>query len=86
VRTLARIATSSLVALCAGLTLVVVVAAAISILGTNWSTMLGKQISSNELYTSTATGELARNMDAAYVTSEEAFLAAEPAQRSYLLG
>jgi diguanylate cyclase (GGDEF)-like protein len=48
--------------------------------------MLGKQISSNELYTSTVTGELARDMDTAYVTGEKAFLAAEPAQRSYLLG
>ena len=48
-------------------------------------TTSGKQIASNELATSTATGELARNMDTAYVTGEEAFLTASPAIRSRLL-
>jgi diguanylate cyclase (GGDEF)-like protein len=74
------------VALCVGLSIVVVAVAAIGILGARWSTVLGKQIASNELATSTATGELARNMDTAYVTGEEAFLAANPAVRSHLLG
>jgi diguanylate cyclase (GGDEF)-like protein len=86
VRNLARVATSSLVALCVGLSIVVVAVAAIGILGARWSTLLGKQIASNELATSTATGELARNMDTAYVTGEEAFLTANPATRSHLLG
>jgi diguanylate cyclase (GGDEF)-like protein len=85
VRNLARVATSSLVALCVGLLIVVVAVAAIGILGAHWSTLLGKQIASNELATSTATGELARNMDTAYVTGEEAFLTANPAVRSHLL-
>jgi diguanylate cyclase (GGDEF)-like protein len=85
VRNLARVATSSLVALCVGLSLVVVAVAAIGILGAYWSTLLGKQIASDELATSTATGELARNMDTAYVTGEEAFLTANPAMRSHLL-
>jgi diguanylate cyclase (GGDEF)-like protein len=85
VRNLARVATSSLVALCVGLSLVVVAVAAIGILGAHWSTLLGKQIASDELATSTATGELARNMDTAYVTGEEAFLTANPAVRSRLL-
>ena len=84
-RNLARVATSSLIALCVGLSLVVVAVAAIGILGARWSTVLGKQIGSNELSTSTATGELARNMDTAYVTGEEAFLTANPAVRSHLL-
>ncbi len=84
-RNLARVATSSLVALCVGLSLVVVAVAAIGILGAHWSTLLGKQIASDELATSTATGELARNMDTAYVTGEEAFLTANPAVRSHLL-
>ena len=84
-RNLARVATSSLVTLCIGLSLVVVAVAAIGILGAHWSTILGKQIASDELATSTATGELARNMDTAYVTGEEAFLAAHPAVRSHLL-
>ena len=79
-RNLARVATSSLVALCVGLSLVVVAVAAIGILGAHWSTLLGKQIASDELATSTATGELARNMDTAYVTGEEAFLTANPAR------
>ena len=78
-RNLARVATSSLVALCVGLSLVVVAVAAIGILGAHSSTILGKQVASDELATSTATGELARNMDTAYVTGEEAFLTANPA-------
>jgi diguanylate cyclase (GGDEF)-like protein len=85
VRNLARAATSSLVALCVGLSIVVVAVAAIGILGAHWSTLLGKQIASDELATSTATGELARNMDTAYVTGEEAFLTANPAVRAHLL-
>lgn len=48
--------------------------------------MLGKEISSDELTTSTATGELARNMDTAYAAGEEAFLASDLARRSQLLG
>jgi diguanylate cyclase (GGDEF)-like protein len=86
VRNLARIATSSLVALCVGLSLVVVAVAAIGILSAHASTILGKQVASDELATSTATGELARNMDTAYATGEEAFLTANPAVRSHLLG
>jgi diguanylate cyclase (GGDEF)-like protein len=84
VRNLARVATSSLVALCIGLSLVVVAVAAIGILGARSSAALSKQIAGNELATSTATGELARNMDTAYVDGEEAFLTASPATRSHL--
>jgi hypothetical protein len=76
----------SLLALCVGLSIIVVAVAAIGVLGAHWSTILGKQIASDELATSTATGELARNMDTAYVTGEEAFLTANPAVRSHLLG
>jgi diguanylate cyclase (GGDEF)-like protein len=86
VRNLARVATSSLVALCVGLSLVVVAVAAIGILAARGSTTLGKQTASDELATSTATGELARNMDTAYATGEDAFLTANPATRSRLLG
>ena len=82
-RNLARIATSSLVALCVGLSVVVVAVAAIGVEGARWSTGLGKEIAGNELATSTATGELARNMDTAYATGEEAFLTASPALRSH---
>ena len=84
-RNLAGIATSSLVALCVGLSLVVVAVATIGILGAHSSTILGRQVASDELGTSTATGELARNMDTAYVTGEEAFLTGNPAVRSHLL-
>jgi diguanylate cyclase (GGDEF)-like protein len=86
VRTLARVATSSLAALCIGLELVVVAVATIGILGTRSSTILGKEISTDELTTSTTTGELARDMDSAYATGEEAFLSSDPARRSRLLG
>jgi diguanylate cyclase (GGDEF)-like protein len=86
VRNLARIATSSLVALCIGLSVVVIALATIGILGARSLTTVGKQIAGNELATSTATGELARNMDTAYADGEEAFLTANPAIRSRLFG
>jgi diguanylate cyclase (GGDEF)-like protein len=86
VRTLARGATTSLVALCIGLTLVVLAVAAIGVLGTRASTKLGNSISSDELTTSVATAQLARDMDAAYATGEQIFLASGPAGRSRLLG
>ena len=84
-RNLARVATSSLVAVCVGLSIVVVAVTAIGILGARSSTSLGKQIASNELATSTATGELARNMDTAYVTGEEALLTPSVPTRTHLL-
>src|SRR5260370_41424750 len=74
---LARAATSALGALCISLALVVVVVAAIGILGPRASTKLGNSLASDELTTSTVTGQLARDMDAAYATGEEAFLASD---------
>jgi diguanylate cyclase (GGDEF)-like protein len=86
VRTLARAAASSLVILCAGLAFVVVCVAVIGIVGTRSATRLGNEIASDELATSTVTGQLARNMDTAYTTGEAAFLASAPAERARLLG
>jgi diguanylate cyclase (GGDEF)-like protein len=85
-RTLARAAISSLAALCIGLSLVVVAVTAIGLLGANSSTTLGKDISTDELETSTATGELTRDMDTAYADGEQAFLTSAAAQRAQLLG
>jgi diguanylate cyclase (GGDEF)-like protein len=85
VNTLARAATSALGALCLGLVIVAVAIAAIGIAGTHVSTRLGNDTANDELTTSTATGELARDMDTAYATGEEAFLAAGQAQRVQLL-
>jgi diguanylate cyclase (GGDEF)-like protein len=86
VRTLARVATGSLIALGVGLALAVSLVAVIGILGINSSATLGKEISSDELATSTVTAQLARGMDAAYATGQEAFLTPDPARRSRLLG
>jgi diguanylate cyclase (GGDEF)-like protein len=86
VRTLARTAASSLIILCLGLAFVVVCVAAIGIVGTRSATGLGNVIASDELRTSTATGQLARTMDNAYTTGEAAFLASGPADRSRLFG
>jgi len=86
VRTLAKAAASSLIALCVGLAFVVVCVAAIGILGTLSSTKLGNNIASDELTTSTVTGQLARNMDAAYATGEAAFLASGAGERSRRFG
>ena len=83
-RMLARAAISSLGALGIGLAVVIVALAAIGITGTRASTRLGSSIASDELTTATATGQLARDMDMAYATGEEAFLAAEPARQSQL--
>ena len=82
---LARAAGSALGSLFVGLTLVVAAVAAIGVLGTLASTRLGISTSSDELTTSAATGKLAQDMDAAYATGEEAFLAATPARQSRLL-
>jgi diguanylate cyclase (GGDEF)-like protein len=57
----------------------------IGLIGTRSPTGQGKEPSSGELETSTATGELSRDMDAAYVAGEEAFLAASAAHREQLL-
>ena len=64
----------------------VVCVAAIGIVGTRSATRLGNETASDELTTSTATGQLARAMDGAYTTGEAAFLAPGPADRSRLLG
>ena len=85
-RTLAKAAASSLIALCVGLAFAVVCVAAIGILGTRSSAKLGNNIASDELTTSTVTGQLARNMDAAYATGEAAFLASGAGERSRLFG
>jgi diguanylate cyclase (GGDEF)-like protein len=72
--------------LCIGLALVVVCVAAIGIVGTHSATRLGNETASDELTTSTATGQLARTMDSAYASGEAAFLAPGRADRSRLLG
>src|ERR1700722_2473536 len=81
----ARAASSSLVMLYIGLILAVVIVAAIGILGTR-ATTLENLTANDELATSTATSQLAREMATAYATGEEAFLVPEPALRSQLLG
>ena len=85
-RTLARAATSSLVALCLVLAVAVVAVAAIGILTTRSAASLGNTLADDELTTSTVTAQLARSIDAAYAAGAQAALAAQPAQRSRLLG
>jgi diguanylate cyclase (GGDEF)-like protein len=86
VRTLAKAAASSLIALCVGLAFVVVCVAGIGILGTRSSAKLGNDIASDELTASTVTGQLARNMDAVYAAGEAAFLASGAGERSRRFG
>jgi len=64
----------------------VVCVAAIGIAGTHSATRLGNEIASDELTTSTVTGQLTRDTDTAYATGEAAFLASGRAQRTRLLG
>ena len=84
-RTLARAATRSLVALCITLVLAVVAVAVIGILSTRSAASLGNTIAGDELTTSIVTSQLARNIDAAYAAGQQAVLTTQPAQRSRLL-
>ena len=85
-RTLARAATHSLVALFIVLVLVVIAVAAIGILSTEAAVRRGGAIAGDELTTAIVTNQLARDIDAAYATGERAALATQPAERSRLLG
>ena len=84
-RTLAKAATRSLVALCITLVLAVVAVAVIGILSTRSAASLGNTIAGDELTTSIVTSQLARNIDAAYAAGQQAVLTTQPAQRSRLL-
>jgi hypothetical protein len=79
VRTLARAATSALGILCIALALIIVLVAGIGIAGTRAALKEGNATANDELSTSTTTGQVARDMDTAYTTGEEAFLASGPA-------
>ncbi len=85
-RALAKAATSSLVALGLVLGLAVVAVAALGILGIRLAVQQGTVIAGGELTTAEVTGQVARNMDAAYATGQAALRATVPAERSRLLG
>jgi diguanylate cyclase (GGDEF)-like protein len=86
VPTLAKVATRSIATLCVALSVSVIAVAVIGVIGAGSSATLGKEIAGDELASSTATGELARDMGTSYAVGEEAFLTANPALRSKLLG
>ncbi len=85
-RTLARAATSSLVALCVAFSVVVAGVAAIGVVATRSAASQGNTIAGDELTTAIVTSQLARNIDAAYATGQEVLAATQPAQRARLLG
>src|SRR5713101_2973868 len=85
-RTLARAATSSLAGLGAALSLAAVAVAVIGMLGTRSAVRHGNAIAGDELTTAVVSGQLARDMDAAYAAGQAAVRAADPAMRSRLLG
>ena len=85
-RTLARAAIRSLVVLCIALVLMVVAVAVIGILNTRSAVSQGNTIAGDELTTAVVTSQLARNIDAAYATGDQAALTPQPAERSRLLG
>ena len=82
----ARAAAVLLVALGIVLTLLVVAVAAIGILGIRSAAYQGKVIAGGELTTAVVTSQLARDMDVAYATGEDALRATDPPTRSRLLG
>jgi diguanylate cyclase (GGDEF)-like protein len=85
-RALAKTATVAVIALGVALALVVAAVAAIGIMATRSATEKGNEIAGDELTTAIVTGQLARNMDAAYAVGQEAVQATVPAERSRLLG
>jgi diguanylate cyclase (GGDEF)-like protein len=85
-RTLARAATSSLIALAVVLALAVAAMAAIGIAATQSAAGLGNSIADEELTSSTVTGQLARSIDAAYASAQAAVQAGPSAGRTRLLG
>ena len=85
-RTLARAAAGSLALLCAALALVAVAVAAIGIAGTRSAASQGNVIADDELITAVVTGQLARDIDAAYAAGRAAVLTTDEAERARLLG
>ncbi len=85
-RTLARAATTSLIALAVVLGLAVAAVAAIGIVSTQSAAGLGNTIADEELTSSTVTGQLARSIDAAYASAQAAVQAGPSAERTRLLG
>src|ERR1700733_7774525 len=85
-RALARAATGSLVALCVVLALVAAAVAAIGVWSTRSAMSVGNTIAGDELRSSTVTGQLAREIDAAYTAGQEVLEATQPAQRDRMLG
>ncbi len=84
-RTLARAATGSLVALCVALSVVVAGVAAIGVVATRSAASQGNTIAGDELTTAIVTNQLARNIDAAYTAGQEVLEATQPAQQARLL-
>jgi GGDEF domain-containing protein len=85
-RTLARAAAGSLALLCAALALVAVAVAVLGIAGTRSAASQGNVIADDELTTAVVTGQLARDLDAAYAAGQAAVLATDEAERARLLG
>jgi predicted lysophospholipase L1 biosynthesis ABC-type transport system permease subunit len=84
-RMLARSATSSLVALCVALALAVAAVAAIGMVSIRSATSVGNTIAGDELTTAVVTGQVGRDIDAAYATGEAAVQATQSAGRSRML-
>ena len=85
-RTLARAAASSLASLCVAFALVAVAVAALGIAGTRSAVSQGNVIADDELTTALVTGQLARDIDAAYAAGQAAVRASDQAERTRLLG
>jgi len=85
-RTLARAAIGSLASLAVALALVAAAVAAIGIAGTRSAASQGNAIADDELTTAVVTGQLARDMDAAYAGGQAAVRATDQAERARLLG
>ena len=72
--------------LCVALALVAVAVAAIGIAGTRSAASQGNEIADDELTTAVVTGQLARDIDAAYAAGQAAVLTTDQAERTRLLG
>ena len=83
-RILARSARSSLALLCGALALVAIAVAAIGVAGTRQAAGQGNAIAADELTTAVVTGQLAREIDAAYQAGQAVVAATDPAERARL--
>ncbi|MCU1489349.1 MAG: Diguanylate cyclase protein [Acidimicrobiaceae bacterium] len=81
-RNLSQRATTALAVVCVAFALIIALVGVAGIIGVRSATNAGNSVTSDELLTSTSTGQLGRSVGSAYATGEEALLSSNSGQRS----